>query len=146
MRFTRPAAATAIAWLGAVLLMVALVRHFAWLGGPYFAFPETVQDHVWTFQFASRDVIVLARRAEKILPRNATVTALEPSLAPNFDPTHFLTAAGLMPHHRVLPPKIENVDRAALPDYILAVRSDLTHDAYRLHSTWPEGKIYEVIR
>ena len=145
MRWTRPLLSTAIAWGAAGLLVLALLRHFAWLGGPYFEWPATVQDHVWQFQFASRDVILLARRAEKVLPRNATVTALEPSLAPHYDPTHFLTAAGLMPHHRVLPAKLD-VDRAALPQYVLAVRSELVHDAYRLRYDWPEGKVYEVVR
>jgi hypothetical protein len=145
MPIARAAVATAISWIAAAVLTLALVRHYAWLGGPYFVFPETVQDHVWTFTFPSRDVILLARRAEKILPRNTTVTALEPSLAPHYDATHFLTAAGLMPHHRVLPPKLD-VARAELPQFVLAVRSELTHEAYRLHSSWPEGKIYEVIR
>lgn len=145
MRATRPAVATALAWVASALLVGALVRHYAWLGGPYFVWPETVQDHVWPTTFASRDVIVLARRAEKILPRDSTVTAIEPSLAPHYDPTHFLTANGLMPHHRVLPPKLD-VARTALPRYVLAVRSDFTHVDYRLHSSWPEGKIYEMIR
>ena len=145
MPLTRTVAATAIAWITAGVLTLALVRHYAWLGPPYFAFPETVQDHVWTTTFASRDGIVLARRAEQVLPRDTTITAIEPSLAPHYDPTHFLTAAGLMPHHRAMPPKLD-VDRAALPQYVLAVRSELVHDAYRLLYSWPEGKVYEVIR
>jgi hypothetical protein len=145
MRFTRSMAASSIAWLSAAILMVALIRHYAWLGGPYLAVPETVQDHVWPTTFASRDVIVLARHAAKILPRNATVTAIEPSLAPHYDVTHFLTAAGMMPHHHVVPPKLDG-DRAALPQYVLAVRGDFSHEAYRLIFDGPEGKIYEVIR
>lgn len=145
MRLTRSLVGTSIAWGAAVVLTLALIRHYAWLGGPYFTFPETVQDHVWPDPFASRDVIVLARRASKILPRNVTVTAIQPSLAPNYDVTHFLTAAGMMPHQRVVPPKLDG-DRAAIPQYVLAVRGDLANDAYRLHSSWPEGKIYEVIR
>jgi hypothetical protein len=145
MRFTRTSVRTAIAWCAAGVLTIGLIRHYAWLGGPYFTFPETVQDHVWPEPFASRDVIVLARRAATILPRNVTVTAIQPSQAPNFDVTHFLSAAGMMPHQKVVPAKLD-VDRSALPQFILAVRDELTHDAYRLHSTWPEGKIYEVIR
>ena len=132
----------AVAWSAAALLTMALVRHYAWLGGPYFAFPETVQDHVWPTQFASRDVIVLARHAATILPRNVTVTAIEPSLAPNYDVTHFLTAWGLLPHQRVVPPKFDQ----ELPQFVLAVRSDFPDARYRLHSTTPQGKIYEVIR
>jgi len=132
----------AVAWGAAALLTIALVRHYAWLGGPYFTFPETVQDHVWPTPFASRDVIVLARHAATILPRNATVTAIEPSLAPNYDVTHFLTAWGVMPHQRVVPPKFDQ----ELPQFVLAVRSDFPDARYRLHSATPQGKIYEVIR
>ncbi|MDP9192962.1 MAG: hypothetical protein M3P06_14770 [Acidobacteriota bacterium] len=145
MRFTRTSVRTAIAWCAAAVLTIGLIRHYAWLGGPYFTFPETVQDHVWPHTFASRDVIVLARHAAAILPRNATITAIQPSLAPSYDVTHFLTAAGMLPHQKHLPPKLD-VDRNALPQYVLAVRDDLAHEAYRVVASWPEGKLYEVIR
>ncbi|HEV7766102.1 MAG TPA: hypothetical protein VGQ76_13945 [Thermoanaerobaculia bacterium] len=133
---------TSIAWGAAAVLTIALIRHYAWLGGPYFQFPETVQDHVWPTTFASRDVIILARHAATILPRDVTVTAIEPSLAPNYDTTHFLTTAGLLPHQRAVPPKFD----AELPQFVLAVRGEFTHAAYREHSSSPAGKIYEVIR
>jgi hypothetical protein len=143
MRLTRDFVRTTIAWGAAAVLTVALVWHYRSLGRPYFTFPETVQDHVWPEPFPSRDVIVLARRAAKVLPRNVTVTAIQPSQAPNYDVTLFLTAAGMMPHQSIVPPKF---DERARPQYVLAVRGELTHDAYRLHSVWPEGKVYEVIR
>lgn len=143
MRLTREFVHSTIALGAAVGLTVALVGHYKSLGGPYFSFPETVQDHVWPEPFPSRDVIVLARRAAKVLPRNVTVTAIQPSQAPNYDVTLFLTAAGMMPHQSVVPPKL---DESARPQFVLAVRGELAHAAYRLHSTWPEGKIYEVIR
>ena len=145
MRLTRNLVRTTIAWGAAAGLTLALVRHYASLGGPYFTFPETVQDHVWPEPFPSRDVIVLARRAARVLPRHVTVTAIQPSTAPNHDVTLFLPAAGMMPHQRIVPPKLDAA-RPALPQYVLTVRDDLAHDAYRVHSTWPEGKIYEVIR
>lgn len=147
MRLTRNSVRTTIAWSAAAVLTVALIRHYASLGGPYFTFPETVQDHVWPEPFPSRDVIVLARRAAKLLPRNATVTAIQGSTWPNYDVTLFLTAAGMMPHQRIVPPKLdENDAQNTRPQFVLAVRGDFAHVAYRLHSTWPEGKIYEVIR
>ena len=62
-------ARTAIAIAATIVMAVALVRHYRWLGGPYFALPATVQDHVWPTPFASRDVILLAERAAKVLPR-----------------------------------------------------------------------------
>ena len=148
MRLTRSLAASSIAWISAAILTGALIRQYAWLGGPYWRFPETVQDHVWPTTFASRDVIVLARHAARIVPRNATVTAIEPSLAPHYDVTHFLTAAGMMPHHRIVPPELDvkNSDRSALPQYVLAVRGEFVHAAYRLVYSGPDGRIYEVIR
>lgn len=140
MRLSR----SVITWGSALILMIALVRHYAWLGGPYFAFPETVQDHVWPDRFASRDMVVLARHAAKILPRDVTVTAIQPSLAPNYDITHFLTAAGLLPHQMHIPPA--KFTAGELPRYVLAVRDELAHPSYRLHTAWPEGRLYEVVR
>jgi hypothetical protein len=143
MRLTRTFVRTTIAWSAVVLLTAAWIRHYASLGGPYFTAPRTVQDHVWPEPFPSRDVILLAQRAARVLPRNVTVTAIQPSQAPNFDVTLFLTAAGMMPHQRVVPPKFE--DRTVRPQYVLTVRDEFANDAYRLVSAWPEGKVYEVI-
>ncbi|HYI11075.1 MAG TPA: hypothetical protein VEK57_18605 [Thermoanaerobaculia bacterium] len=135
----------AVAIVATILLLVALVRHFHWLGGPYFELPKTVQDHVWPVPFASRDAILLSKRAAELLPRGATVTAFQPSTAPNIDVTHFLSAAGMMPHHRVLPPILDG-KTGELPRYVLSVREELSHPSYALHSSWPEGHIYEVRR
>src|SRR5436305_5816238 len=81
----RNRAHAAIVYGAALLFAAALVHRFHALGGPYFTFPETVQDHVAPAPYASRDVILLARRAADIIPRGATVTALQPSLGPNYD-------------------------------------------------------------
>lgn len=141
----RSRARTAIAIAATLVMAVALVRHYRWLGPPYFEIPPTVQDHVWPAPFASRDVILLAGRAAKVLPRGETVTAIQPSNAPNFDVTHFLTALGMMPKHRVIPPKLDT-SPAELPRFVLSVREEWTHPAYVHHSSYPEGHIYEVQR
>src|SRR5687768_4208475 len=119
----------AVAIAATILLLAATVRHFHWLGGPYFELPETVQDHVWPVPFASRDAILLSRRAAELLPRGTTVTAFQPSTGPDYDVTHFLSAAGMMPHHRVVPPKLEDKS-VELPRYVLCVREELQHPAY----------------
>ena len=135
----RGRARTAIVWIAAALLAAALIHRFYRLGGPYFAFPQTVQDHVAPAPYPSRDVILLARRAAEIVPRGATVTAIEPSQAPNYDVTLWLTAVGMMPRHRVVPPE-------ARPQYVLTVRTPLADPAYRLITELPEGRIYEASR
>lgn len=94
--------------------------------------------------FASRDVILLARAAVEIVPRGATVTAIQPSQAPDYDVTHYLTAAGMMPRHRVVPPVFDAP--GALPQFVLAVREPFADKRYRLYRELPEGRIYEVVR
>ena len=137
---------SAIIYLSALLLAGALVIRFYKLGGPFFVAPVTVQDHVWPVFFPSRDVLVLARRAESILPRGATVTAIQPSQAPNYDVTLYLAAAGMMPRHHLVPPKLAASDGVPLPRFVLAVREPFEHPSYRLLQELPEGRIYEVTR
>lgn len=122
---------------------VALILHFQRLGGPYFQWPRTVQDHVAPVPYPSRDAIVLAERAAGILPRGTSVTALHPAEAPEYDQTLALAAAGLMPHHRVVKPHL-TADAASRPRYVLAVRGEFRHPAYVLRMVLPEGRIYEA--
>ena len=142
----RSRARTIVIYAAAALFAVALVRRFIVLGGPYFARPLTVQDHVAPVPYPSRDVILLAERAAEIVPRGATVTAIEPALAPNYDTTHWLTAAGMMPRHRVVPPELDGLVDRAPPQYVLAVRQPFAHERYRLITELPEGRIYEAVR
>ena len=119
----------------AAILAVALVRQFYYLGGPYFVVPETIQDHVAKKRYPSRDAIVMARRAALLIPRGATVTVLLPSQAPNYDPTLYFTATGLMPRHRVVPP-------GAKPQYIITVQEPLDDPSYTVQNEFHEGTIY----
>jgi len=128
-------------YTAAVVFAVALVLRFRSLGGPYFEFPDTIQDHVSVQRWPSADAIVLSRNAAKLLPRGATVTVLQPSAAPNYDATHYLTAVGLMPHQTVIR---QNLERR--PDYVLALREPLVHPAYELFAEVEGGRIYKVRR
>ena len=125
----------------AVVFAIALVHRFHSLGGPYFELPDTIQDHVAVVKWPSADAIVLSRNAAKILPRGASVTILQPSQAPNYDATHYLTGVGLMPHQLVVKP---DLDRR--PDYVLALREPFEHPAYRLFKEVEGGRIYQVQR
>jgi hypothetical protein len=93
--------------------------------------------------FASRDVILLARVAADIVPRGATVTAIQPSQAPDYDVTHYLTASGMMPRHRIVPPAFDG--KEPMPQFVLAVREPFSNPRYRLYRELPEGRIYEVV-
>ena len=135
----RSRARTVIIYAAAALFAAALVHRFYKLGGPYFARPLTVQDHVAAVPYPSRDVILLAGRAAELIPRGATVTAIQPSLAPNYDVTHWLTATGMMPRHHVVPPD-------SAPQYVLAVREPFADPRYRLVHELPEGRIYEAVK
>ena len=129
-------------YVAAALFAAALVHRFYALGGPYFEFPRTVQDHVTPVPFPSRDVILLAQRAAEIIPRGATVTAIHPPEAPNYDVTLWMTAFGTMPRHRVVPPEFDQ----APPQYVLAVRVPFANPKYTLITELPEGRIYELRR
>ena len=139
----RSRARSVVVYAAAVLFAAALVHRFHRRGGPYFARPRTVQDHVAPVPYPSRDVILLAERAAEIVPRGATVTAIQPSLAPNYDVTHWLTAVGMMPRHRVVPPDFA---AASPPRYVLAVREPFADSRYRLIAELAEGRIYEAAK
>ena len=127
---------------GAALLFLAVaVKHFHWLGGPYFEFPDTIQDHVYPVRFLSADAIVLSRRAEPLLPRGATVTILAPSEAPEYDQTHWLTGLGMLPRQHLVPQKLGGPPHT-LPQYVIAIRDELVHPHYRLQTRFPEGFLY----
>ena len=130
-------------YAAALVFIMAVVRRYHWLGGPYFTFPDTIQDHVWPERFASADAIVLARRAEPLLPRGAKVTLLTPSEAPNYDQTHWLTGLGLLPRQHVVPQKVDG-PRETLPDYVIAIRGPFDHPHYRVVATFPEGFLYTL--
>ncbi|HVE70621.1 MAG TPA: hypothetical protein VNI54_04565 [Thermoanaerobaculia bacterium] len=124
----------------AIVFLVALVRRYHWLGGPYLDFfPPTIQDHVWPARFPSADAIVLCRRAEPLLPRGAKVTVLKPAEAPNYDQTHWLTGLGMLPRQHLVPQKIDELK----PDYVISIHEELAHASYEKVASFPEGFLYK---
>lgn len=93
---------------------------------------------------AMHDVILLARAAAAIIPRGATVTAIQPSQAPDYDVSLYLTAAGLMPQHRVVAQDFDAPNASGLPQFVLAVREPFSDPRYRLFRELPYGRIYKV--
>lgn len=128
-----------IVLIAAAVLAAALVHRFYHLGGPYFDIPETVQDHVNATPYPSRDAIVMCRRGALLIPRDAVVTVILPSQAPNYDPTLYFSAVGMMPHHRIVPPYFEAKEP---PKWVITVREPLQRAEYRQHAEFPEGFIY----
>jgi hypothetical protein len=127
-----------IVYVAAVVFAAATIQRFHWLGGPYFQFPDTIQDHVWPARFPSADAIVLSRRAEPLLPRGAKVTILKPGEAPNYDQTHWLTGLGMLPRQHLVPQKIDELQ----PEYIIAIHEEFVHPNYEKVATFPEGFLY----
>jgi hypothetical protein len=141
VRSDRDLVSRIVIYAATIVFLVAIVHRFHWLGGPYFALPDTIQDHVWPSRFMSADAIVLSRRAEPLLPRGATVTLLAPSEAPNYDQTHWLTGLGLLTHQHVVPQKLDDG-----PQFVIAIRAPLDDPRYALVKTFPEGGLYELKR
>ncbi len=125
-----------------IVFAFALVHHYYVQGGPYFQIPVTILDHV-PHLASGRDMILLSRKAASLIPRGATVTAIDPSQAPNYDPPLYFTAAGILSRQHVVPPVLDGGER---PQYVLAVHKPLIHPAYRLFSSQPEGKIYKRVQ
>jgi hypothetical protein len=92
----------------------------------------------------SRQAIVMARNAEPLMPRGATVTVIEPAAAPDYDFTHYLTASGMLPRHRVLHPTL--ADGEHWPDFVIALGEPLQHRGYVLVREFREGRLYAVRR
>lgn len=119
---------------------VMMVRAFHARSAPYFEIPETVYDHVQPEMQLARQAIVMARHAEPLMPRGATLTVIAPEQAPHFDSTHYLTASGMLPRHRVLHPSL--ADGEAWPEFVIALGKPLEHRGYLLVREFPEGRLY----
>lgn len=129
----------------AAWMMLLLVQEFRSVGGPYFEIPETIFDHVLSEVQLSRQSIVMSRHAEPLMPRGATLTVIAPELAPDYDPTHYLTASGVLPRHRVQHPTLAEGEK--WPDFVIALGAlPLEHRGYALLREFPEGRLYAARR
>jgi hypothetical protein len=125
-------------------MTVLLVRELYVRGGPYFEIPATVFDHEESRVLLARQAIVMCRRVEALMPRDASLTVIAPALAPNYDYTHYLAASGMLPRHRVLHPSL--ADGEQWPDFVIALGAPLHHRGYRLVREFPEGRLYAARR
>ena len=121
----------------AAILALSIVTTFARRGGPYFARPQTVYDHVSRERHPTIDDVLLCGRAAPLIPRGATVTILKPSEKPHYDTPHLDSAVGLLPRQRVVAPTARN--RA---NYVIVIREPFDEPGYRLVETFPEGSLY----
>jgi hypothetical protein len=130
-------------YLGATVLTLLLVRHLHRLGGPYVVRPETIYDRVPGAPHLSRQSIVMSRHAERLMPRGASLTVIAPALGENIDATHYMTASGQLPHHRVVHPSLREGE--TWPDFVIALGEPFHHRGFRLVAEYPEGRIYARI-
>lgn len=141
---SRSAIRSVVIYCSALFLTLLLVRHLYYLGGPYFEIPETIYDRVPGAPHLSRQAIVMSRRAAPLMPRGSSLTVIAPADGKNFDTTHYMTADGHLPHHRVLHPQL--AEGEAWPDFVIALGSPFEHRGYRLVREFPEGRLYAAIR
>jgi hypothetical protein len=134
----------------ALLLTAVLAARLYTRGGPYFARPETIVDHVGPHKHEARDVLVLLPKVRPLLPRGARVTCFRPirGEAPEEDTFNFFAAVGQLPHQKVDPPFIAmpDVPRKNLIEWVIAVYRPFTHPAYRAVAAFPEGRLYRLQR
>jgi hypothetical protein len=126
-------------WIVAVatlILLIAFVNRLYTRGGPYFARPETIVDHVGPNKHETRDALVLLPKVRPLLPRGARVTCFEPGNRDTMP--DFFTAVGQLPQQVVVSPDGE------LPQYVIAIRKPLDNSAYRVIAEFPEGRLYKA--
>jgi len=134
----------------ALLLLAALAGRLYTRGGPYFAPPQTIMDHVGPGKHATRDALVLLPKVRPLLPRGAEVTCFRPvdGWAPEGDTDNFFVAVGQLPNQSVVPPftAMTGTPLPNLVEYVVAVRDPFTHPDYREVAAFPEGRLYRVRR
>jgi hypothetical protein len=146
---TRERLETAVITTAVVLLLAAMVMRYAERRPPWFAKPATVVDHVERFEHETRDVLLLAPKVAPLIPRGSDVACFRPKDGREHpDSPIYLTAVGLLPNHRVLPPftAASELARDQLVEWVIAVREPFTHPAYEVVATFPEGKLHRVVR
>ena len=129
-------AQTLIVAAATVVLLVAFANRLYTRGGPYFARPQTIVDHVGPDKHETRDALVLLPKVRPLLPNGATVTCFTPGSS-DYSPD-FFAAVGQLPQQRVMSPY------GTLPEYIIAVGNPYDNPAYRVVAEFPEGRLYKV--
>jgi hypothetical protein len=122
--------------IATLMLLIAFVHRLYTRGGPYFARPETIVDHVGPQKHETRDALVLLPKVRPLLPRGARVTCLEPGSS-DLSPA-FFAAIGQLPQQNVVSPY------GTLPEYVIAVGKPFDNPEYRVIAEFPEGRLYKA--
>lgn len=135
--------------MAALLLLVALLVDLKRSGPPYFAGPMTIADRLGARPREARDALLLMERARQLIPAGSEVTCFMPRAGRSWEHTSaYLTAVGMLPEHVVLPPfrADDDVPRADLIEYVIALKEPFTHAGYAIVRRFPEGAIYRAVR
>ena len=136
-----------VVWAAVLLANAAAVYLLADRGGPYFAAPSTVVDHVARFEHETRPALKLVPQVARLIPKDATVTAFRPKNGrAQDDHASYLTAVGLLPYHRVVPPftAYHETSPRDLAQYVIAIGEPFDHPHYDVIARFPEGWLYRV--
>lgn len=128
-----------------LLACAAAVRHLADRGGPYFARPATVVDHVSRSGHETRAALRLLPQVARLIPKDANVTVFRPKNGrAQDDHASYLTAVGLLPYHHVLPPftAYHETSPKDLTQYVVAIGEPFNHPHYEVIAGFPEGWLY----
>src|SRR5438477_6580928 len=104
----------AIVTVAAIALCGVQIVKLAQLGGPYFARPATVLEHMMPWNHQNRRLLTLAPAVANVIPRGATVSCFQPVDGKATDDSCFFIATGQLPRHRIVP-------FAKGPDWVVAV-------------------------
>ena len=128
-----------------LLACAAVARHLADRGGPYFARPATVVDHVSRSEHETRGALKLLPQVARLIPKDAEVSVFRTKNGrAQDDHASYLTAVGLLPYHHVLPPFTAYHETAPkdLTQYVVAIGEPFSHPHYEVIAGFPEGWLY----
>ena len=116
------------------MLAVKLVQR----GGPYFARPETVMDHLWGGE-PCRFAGSLATDVAQVIPRGEIVACFTPINGQVRDDYCGIIATGYLTRQWVVP---NDFVRNGTVDWVLAVKNPFDDPRYELVATYPDGRLY----
>lgn len=118
-------------------------------GGPYFAPPVTIVDHLAPWKHNAHDALLVIPEVRPLIPPGARVACFRPENGKyTYDTGSFHTAVAMLPHQVVVPPyaAAEGLPKETLPDYVIAVDQPFTDSDYKLDAEFPGGRLYKVVR
>ena len=146
---SRDALRQIVAGAATLALVAALLHRLYVRRGPYFEKPPTIVEHVDIIDHEARDVVLLTRAVAAIIPAGAEVTCFKPAGGKqHYDGINYLSAVGLLPQHKVMPPFAASEDLPAdkVVEWVIAVREPFDHPAYSVVAGFPTGFLYKARR